>query len=107
MLPERVLSDDPGALGVARPAYAPGMPTPAAPDRRPSIGLVLSAGGGTARAYHAGVLAGLAAATGWDPRTVDLIVGTSAGSTAAAYLRAGLSAADDHARFTGGEVSEE
>jgi NTE family protein len=83
------------------------MPTPASAPRGPSIGLVLSAGGGIGRAYHAGTLAGLAAATGWDPRTVDLVVGTSAGSTAAAYLRAGLSAADDHARFTGGEVSEE
>jgi NTE family protein len=74
---------------------------------RLSIGLVLSAGGGAARSYHAGTLAALAAHTGWDPRTADLIVGTSAGSTAAAYLRAGLSAADDHARFTGGEVSPE
>jgi NTE family protein len=52
-------------------------------------------------------LAALAAVTGWDPRTADLIVGTSAGSTAAAYLRAGLSASDDHARFTGGEVTPE
>jgi NTE family protein len=88
-------------------AYAPGMAPPPVPGRKPSIGLVLSAGGGAARAYHAGVLAGLAAATGWDPRTVDLVVGTSAGSTAAAYLRAGLSAADDHARFSGDEISDE
>jgi NTE family protein len=80
------------------------MPAPP-PDRSPSVGLVLSAGGGVARAYHAGTLAALAAATGWDPRGADLVVGTSAGATAAAFLRAGLSAADDHARFTGGEVS--
>jgi NTE family protein len=84
------------------------MPTSPAPGRpTPSIGLVLSAGGGAARAYHAGSLAALAAATGWDPRSADLVVGTSAGSTAAAYLRAGLSAADDHARFVGGELSTE
>ncbi|HEX7094536.1 MAG TPA: patatin-like phospholipase family protein, partial [Acidimicrobiales bacterium] len=67
----------------------------------------LSAGGGTARAYHAGTLAALAALTGWDPRRADLIVGTSAGATAAAYLRAGLAVADDYARFTGGELSPE
>jgi NTE family protein len=85
-------------------AYAPRMPPPAAP-RRLSIGVVLSAGGSAGRAYHAGTLAGLAAATGWDPRTADLVVGTSAGAAAAAFVRAGLSAADDHARFTGGEVS--
>jgi NTE family protein len=81
--------------------------THATEGHKPSIGLVLSAGGGAARAYHAGTLAALAAETGWDPRQADLIVGTSAGSTAAAYLRAGLSAADDHARFTGGEISSE
>jgi NTE family protein len=84
------------------------MPTPEpAASRGPSVGLVLSAGGGVARAYHAGTLAALAEATGWDPRTADLIVGTSAGSTAAAYLRAGLSASDDHARFVGGALSAE
>ena len=71
----------------------------------PSIGLVLSAGGDTARAFHSGALAALAAETGWDPRRADLIVGTSAGSSAAAYLRAGLSAADDYALVTGGPVS--
>jgi NTE family protein len=64
----------------------------------PSIGLVLSAGGVPARAYHAGTLAALQAVTGWDPRTADLVVGTSAGSATAAWLRAGLSAVDNHAR---------
>lgn len=83
------------------------MSSAEAPAHHPSIGLVLSAGGGAARAYHAGTLAAIEAATGWDPRTADLIVGTSAGSTAAAYLRAGLSAADDYARFTGGDLSPE
>jgi NTE family protein len=80
---------------------------PSPGEATPSIGLVLSAGGGAARAYHAGTLAALAEATGWDPRTADLIVGTSAGSTAAAYLRAGLAAADDHARFVGAELTSE
>jgi NTE family protein len=60
----------------------------------PRIGLVLGAGGAVGHAYHAGVLAGLAEATGWDPRSAELIVGTSAGSIVSAMLRAGLSAAD-------------
>lgn len=72
-----------------------------------SIAVVLSAGGALGRAYHAGSLAGLAAVTSWDPRTADLVVGTSAGASAAAFLRAGLSPADDLARYTGAEMSPE
>lgn len=72
-----------------------------------SIGLVLSAGGAPGRAYHAGTLAGLAAVTGWDPRAAALIVGTSAGSAAAAFLRAGLGPADDLARYVGAPMSPE
>lgn len=72
-----------------------------------SIGLVLSAGGAPGRAYHAGTLAGLAAGTGWDPRTAALIVGTSAGSAAAAFVRAGLAPADDLARYVGTPLSAE
>ena len=72
-----------------------------------SIGLVLSAGGAPGRAYHAGTLAGIQSVTGWDPRTADLVVGTSAGSSAAAFLRAGLSPADDLARYTGEPLSDE
>jgi NTE family protein len=58
------------------------------------IGLVLGAGGLTGQAFHAGVLSALEEATGWDPRRADLIVGTSAGAGAGAYLRLGLSAPD-------------
>ena len=58
------------------------------------IGLVLGAGGSVGHAYHAGVLAAIAEATGWSPHSADVIVGTSAGSIVAALLRAGLSAAD-------------
>ena len=65
-----------------------------------TIGLVLGAGGVVGNAYHAGVLAALAEATGWDPRDADLVVGTSAGSHTAATLRAGLTAADHLARAT-------
>jgi NTE family protein len=64
------------------------------------VGLVLGAGGVLGLAYHAGVLAALADATGWDPRTADVVVGTSAGSITASLLRAGLPAADLAARET-------
>jgi NTE family protein len=71
------------------------------------IGLVLGAGGAVGHAYHAGVLAGLAEATGWDPRAAEAIVGTSAGSVVGALVRAGVSAADLAAHSTDGELSEE
>ncbi len=58
------------------------------------VGLVLGAGGSVGLAYHGGVLDALAAATGWDPRSAEVVVGTSAGSLTAAMLRAGLPAAD-------------
>ena len=51
------------------------------------IGLVLGAGGMAGQAYHAGVLSALADG-GWDPRSAEVIVGTSAGSISAALLRA-------------------
>jgi NTE family protein len=71
------------------------------------VGLVLGAGGAVGGAYHAGALAALADAIGWDPRTADLVVGTSAGAATAASLRAGLSAADLCARVTGRPLSDE
>ena len=51
---------------------------------------MLGAGGSTGEAYHLGVLTALAAATGWDPRTAEVIVGTSAGSLVGSLMRAGL-----------------
>lgn len=60
----------------------------------PRIGLVLGAGGSVGLAYHGGVLAALEEATGWDPRTAEIIVGTSAGSLTAAMLRLGIPASD-------------
>ena len=59
-----------------------------------SIALVLGAGGVIGGAYHAGALAALAEQTGWDARTADLIVGTSAGSGVASSLRLDISPAD-------------
>ena len=58
------------------------------------IGLVLGAGGAAGAAYHAGALLALHNDIGWDPRTADVIVGTSIGSIVASLLRAGLSTDD-------------
>lgn len=56
------------------------------------IGLVLGAGGIVGAAFHEGVLRAITEATGWDPSTAEIIVGTSAGSHVGAVLRAGHSA---------------
>jgi NTE family protein len=69
------------------------------------VGLVLGAGGLVGQAYHAGVLAALEEAVGWDPRTADRIVGSSAGSLTGALLRLGVSAQDLAAFLTGGAVT--
>lgn len=67
---------------------------PAGVDRRAMrTGLVLGAGGIVGQAYHAGVLAAFEEA-GWDARTADVIVGTSAGSLTGSLLRMGLAAGD-------------
>ena len=73
----------------------------------PRIGLVLGAGGEVGHGFHAGVLAALAETTGWDARTADVVVGTSAGSIVGALLRAGLAPSDLAARATGDAVSED
>jgi NTE family protein len=56
------------------------------------VGLVLGAGGMVGIAYHAGVIRALERHSDLRIAEVDLIVGTSAGSVAAAYLRSGYSA---------------
>lgn len=63
---------------------------PRQPGATTNIGLVLGAGGISGFAYHTGVLAVLQRLTGWDPRTADIVVGTSAGSNMAAVLRGGV-----------------
>jgi NTE family protein len=73
----------------------------------PRVGVVLGAGGAVGHAYHAGVLAALEDATGWDPRDAEVIVGTSAGSVVGSLLRAGFAAPDLAARSTGDPVSPE
>jgi NTE family protein len=58
------------------------------------VGLVLGGGGVVGQAYHAGVLAVLEHDLGFDPRSADVIVGTSAGSITGTLLRLGVSAED-------------
>lgn len=58
------------------------------------VGLVLGAGGNVGQAYHAGVLAALEHDLGWDPRSADVVVGTSAGSITGTLLRLGVPASD-------------
>lgn len=72
----------------------------------PRVGLVLGSGGLAGTAFHAGVLTALAEA-GWDARTAEVVVGTSAGSTAAALLRAGFPPADYVARVARRPLSPE
>jgi NTE family protein len=58
------------------------------------VGLVLGAGGVVGQAYHAGVLASMEHDLGWDPRTAEIIVGSSAGSLTGTLLRLGVPASD-------------
>jgi NTE family protein len=58
------------------------------------VGLVLGAGGVVGQAYHAGVLAALEHDYGWDPRSAEVIIGTSAGSITGALLRNGVPASE-------------
>src|ERR1019366_1275927 len=63
-------------------------------EQRPTVGLVLGAGGVVGQAYQAGVLAALERESHWDARGSDIIVGTSAGSVTGAALRVGVPATD-------------
>lgn len=71
-----------------------------------SVGVVLGAGGVVGAAYHAGVLTALAEA-GFDARDAAIIVGTSAGSSTAAILRAGFPPIDLANRTLGKPISPE
>ncbi len=74
-------------------------------DRPPRIALVLGSGGVVGGAYHAGVLKALHDTWGIDPRAVDLIVGTSAGSIAGVLTAAGLHPNDLFRREIGQTLS--
>jgi NTE family protein len=71
------------------------------------VGLVLGAGGFGGRAFHAGVLSALEEGLGWDPRSAEVVVGTSAGSQIGTGLRIGLSGSDMAARIAGERASPE
>lgn len=58
------------------------------------VGLVLGAGGVVGHAWHAGVLEALREGRGWDARTAEVVVGTSAGSVVGALLRGGRGSGD-------------
>lgn len=70
-------------------------------------GLVLGGGGLVGAAYEAGVLAALQETSGWDARTADIVLGTSAGSHTGALLRLGFGASDLLASQTGEPLSPE
>jgi NTE family protein len=67
------------------------------------VGLVLGAGGVTGLAYHAAALAAIDHDLGWDPRSADIVAGTSAGSVVGALLRRGIPAEDLSAIAVGAE----
>jgi NTE family protein len=75
----------------------------------PSVrtGLVLGGGGAAGLAFHAGVLLALHHDLGWDPRTADVIVGTSAGSVIGALLRSDVPAEDLAAWATDASPSDD
>lgn len=74
--------------------------------RQPKRGIVLGGGGVLGAAWMVGALCALEEVHGFDPRTADYIVGTSAGSVLAALLAAGVSPQQlrDHQR--GEPISE-
>lgn len=72
-----------------------------------TVGLVLGAGGVVGQAYHAGVLAALEHDCGWDPRTADVVVGTSAGSITGTLLRVGVPASELAAWVVQAPLSDE
>lgn len=53
------------------------------------VGLVLGGGGITGASFHFGALFALEMATGWDPGSADVIVGTSSGAVVGALARGG------------------
>jgi len=81
-------------------------PSPADLDRRPRVGLVLGAGGVLGNAYLNGAVAALWEATGFEPRTSSVLIGTSAGSIHAALYGAGMPAVFGLWRTRGGVLPD-
>jgi NTE family protein len=62
------------------------------------VGLVLGGGGITGASYELAALMAIHMATGWDPNSSEVIIGTSAGSFVAATVRSGRLSIDSLAR---------
>jgi NTE family protein len=62
-----------------------------------NVALVLGGGGAAGNAWMIGIVAGLAEAGRDLTQAADLVIGTSSGATAAAYVRSGIPAADLYA----------
>lgn len=72
-----------------------------------SIAVVFSAGGAKGDPWHSGVVGTLHEQTGFDSRSAELLVGTSAGSFTSTALRAGLDPRDVERRHLGLTLSPE
>src|SRR5947209_19775870 len=64
------------------------------PMAQRTVGIVFGGGGTVGMAYNAGVTRALERVAGIVPADADLLVGTSAGSIIAAYLRSGWTGED-------------
>lgn len=73
-------------------------------DRAPRIGLVLGGGGIAGYAFHCAVLAALQEVTGFDPRTAEVMVGTSAGAIVAGVVRGDVPVVEMTDRLVAGAV---
>ena len=71
------------------------------------IGLVLGAGGLTGFGFHAGALSSMRSVTGWDPRTAEIIVGTSSGSGVGSLLRGGVPVSEVAGRMLAAPTNSE
>jgi NTE family protein len=86
---------------VALPDHDTTNPAAPPPVGNGRVGLVLGGGGVAGLAYHAGALTALEIDLGWDARTADVIVGTSAGAIVGGLLRRGVPASDLAAAMMG------
>jgi NTE family protein len=79
---------------------APGNPEPSRAPSSARRGVVLGAGGSLGAAWTIGALCALEDAYGWDPRTAEIIQGTSAGAIVGSLLALGARPAEllDHQR---------
>ena len=84
----------PSTAGGVQPFTTGSVRDTSRPDVAHHLALVLGGGGAAGHAWEIGVIAGLAEAGLDMTRAADLVVGTSAGATAAAHVRSGIPAAD-------------